>query len=137
MEKKGLALAVDDGSVTYLPWETYDVQGYVKKGKDIYLMISGQAFKYVEGERFRNYDPISKTVEYFGHPIRKPQTRSIESRTDRIDIQAGEHTASKVKRLARPGRNILKSRSRTILARYRFQFFAEKFPPLGFDWLPG
>lgn len=60
-------------------WTTYYLEGFVRQGDLLYFLINGQAFQ--NSSRFRNFDDISKTVEYFGKPLKtapEPAARPFE-----------------------------------------------------------
>ena len=79
----GMSAPVNDTSDNkYLPWTTYPVEGWVKIQSGVYLLINGRSLKM--DARFRNYDPVSKTVEYFGKPISRLEYRPRDNEAEKL-----------------------------------------------------
>jgi len=61
-------------------WRTYYLDGFIEQADRVVYMINGETI--LDCDRFRNFDRISKTVEYFGKPLRENDSRSFESQND-------------------------------------------------------
>jgi len=68
-------------------WILYYIEGYIKQGSKLYYLINGEALQ--DGPRFRNFDRLSKTVEYFGPDIRRKEKPRPFAAPDVAPVEVG------------------------------------------------